>query len=172
MGSVCSLFGALTGESLDEHTWPVTDFPFDPRVRRESEALASEGYHIDIISLKGLNEKEFEIYKKMNIYRIPLQKHRGNIIQYIWDYSKFFIYSLIKLSMLIITKRYEIIHIHNMPDFLIFTAIIPKIFGAKLILDLHDPTPEVYMTKYSIGYTHPIIKFLILLEKFCIKFQV
>jgi glycosyltransferase involved in cell wall biosynthesis len=36
-----------------------------------------------------------------------------------------------------------------MPDFLVLTAIVPKILGAKLILDIHDPMPEFYMSKFS-----------------------
>ncbi len=106
----------------------------------------------------------------MNIYRLPIQKQRGSFLQYIREYFTFFVKSFAKLSRLSFYKRYRIIHVHNMPDFLIFTAIIPKIFGAKLILDLHDTSPEVYMTKYSVKYTHPIIKIMILIEKICIKF--
>jgi glycosyltransferase involved in cell wall biosynthesis len=36
-----------------------------------------------------------------------------------------------------------------MPDFLVFAAIIPRIFGAKIILDIHDPMPEFYMSRYK-----------------------
>ncbi len=96
-------------------------FPFDPRIRREAEALADEGYNIDILCLKGSHQN-------------------------------------------------RIIHVHNMLEILIFTAIIPKIFGAKLILNLHDTSPEVYIAKYSVQYSHPIIKFMILIEKIFIKF--
>ena len=30
-----------------------------------------------------------------------------------------------------------------MPDFLVFSALIPKLLGAKVVLDLHDPMPEL-----------------------------
>jgi glycosyltransferase involved in cell wall biosynthesis len=36
-----------------------------------------------------------------------------------------------------------------MPDFLVFTTIIPKLLGAKVLLDLHEPTPELWQTKYG-----------------------
>jgi glycosyltransferase involved in cell wall biosynthesis len=36
-----------------------------------------------------------------------------------------------------------------MPDFLIFSAILPKIMGVPLILDIHDPMPEVFLSKYG-----------------------
>ena len=51
-----------------------------------------------------------------------------------------------------------------MPDFLIFTAVIPKLLGAKVVLDMHDLMPEVYMAKY--GPRHwkwmvPVLRWLV-----------
>ena len=39
------------------------------------------------------------------------------------------------------------IHANNIPDFLVFAAVIPKLFGAKVILDIHDPIPELFLLK-------------------------
>lgn len=38
-----------------------------------------------------------------------------------------------------------------MPDFLVFTAVVPKLLGTKVILDMHDPMPELYMSKFHAG---------------------
>jgi len=57
-----------------------------------------------------------------------------------------------------------------MPDFLVFTGIIPKLFGAKIILDLHDPMPELYSAMFEIKPGHPVIKVLKFFEKISIKF--
>jgi glycosyltransferase involved in cell wall biosynthesis len=67
-------------------------------------------------------------------------------------------------------NRYDVIHVHNMPDFLVFTALLPKLFGSKIVLDLHDPMPELYMTKYAIGDDSAIIKLLKSLERWSINF--
>jgi len=75
------------------------------------------------------------------------------------------------LSLLYIYKRYSIIHVHNMPDFLVFCTIIPHIFGAKVILDLHDPMPELFMAKYSMKKYNKFIQFLCLQEKHSIQFS-
>ena len=45
-------------------------------------------------------------------------------------------------------NRYDVIHIHNMPDFLVFAAWYPKLTGAKLILDIHDVVPELFANKF------------------------
>jgi glycosyltransferase involved in cell wall biosynthesis len=38
-----------------------------------------------------------------------------------------------------------------MPDFLVFTAWLPKLAGSKIILDIHDIVPEFYASKFDIS---------------------
>lgn len=147
-----------------------SSYPDDPRPRREAEALAGHGYIIDTICIPYKNQKKEEKVGNINVHRISIKRKRENKLRYVYEYSLFFLLSLVKITFLHIKKRYSIIHIHNMPDVLVFCALIPKLFGAKVILDLHDPTPELYMTKYDLTERHIIIKFLIFLEKISIRF--
>ena len=62
-----------------------------------------------------------------------------------------------RLLALYARNRYHIIQIHNMPDFLVFSALIPKLFGAKLILDVCDPMPEFYRSKYAVGQKRSVM---------------
>ncbi len=146
-------------------------YPFDPRVRREAEALVGKGISVDVICLQYKDQIFIENYEGVNVYRIPLKRKRLSRLRYLWEYTSFFLVAFIKLSLLHIKKRYKVVQVHNMPDFLVFTALVPRIIGAKIILDLHDPTPEVYMTKYSIPITHPTIRFLLFLERMAILFS-
>ena len=57
-----------------------------------------------------------------------------------------------------------------MPDFLVFAAAVPKVFGSKVILDMHDVMPELYMCKYQVNYKNTIVKLLILIEKLSFTF--
>jgi len=63
-----------------------------------------------------------------------------------------------------------VIQFHTLPDFIIFAGIIPKICGAKLLLDMHEIMPEFYMSKFGVGMSHPLIKILMLLEKISVRF--
>ncbi|KJJ85938.1 group 1 glycosyl transferase [Candidatus Omnitrophus magneticus] len=144
-------------------------YPSDPRVRRSAEALVEEGIMVDVICLRANNESKEETFNGVNVYRLPIERKRGAKVQYLREYATFIIMSSLKLAWLHAKRGYHIVHIHNMPDILVLCAIIPKLTGAKVILDLHDPMPEVYMTKYSLPYTHPVIKILLLLEKFSIR---
>jgi len=146
-------------------------YPADIRVRREAEALVDTGITVDILCLRGKSEAKKEIVDGVQVYRIPLQRKRSRKIRYIWEYISFISLSFLFLSILYIHKRYKIIHIHNMPDFLVFSSLLPRICGSKIILDLHDPTPEVFMAKYRVGINHPLIKIIIKLEKYSIKYS-
>jgi glycosyltransferase involved in cell wall biosynthesis len=57
-----------------------------------------------------------------------------------------------------------------MPDFLVFSALIPKLRGAKVILDLHDPMPELFRSIYNLPEKHFITRWLEKLEKWSIAF--
>jgi glycosyltransferase involved in cell wall biosynthesis len=147
-----------------------SNYPKDSRVRREAEGLVKAGMSVDVISLRGDGELPNEQVNNVNTYRLNIKKKRGSKLQYLWQWSFFLIAAFVKLSWLQIVKKYHIVHLHNMPDFLVFSAFLPKLIGAKLILDLHDPMPDLFMTKYKITGYHPIIKVLELLEILSIKF--
>ena len=85
------------------------------------------------------------------------------------EYLLFAWISSFLLLYLQLRYRFKIVHIHTLPDFLIFAALWNKIFGAKLILDLHEIFPELYMARTGAAYDSFKVKLLILAEKYSIK---
>jgi glycosyltransferase involved in cell wall biosynthesis len=146
-------------------------YPADPRPRREAEALVHEGISVDMICLKGDYELNQEVINGVHVYRLPVKRKRGGKLSYLLEYACFIMMSFFTLSMLYMRKRYKIIHVHNMPDILVFSALLPRLCGSKIVLDLHDPMPEVYMAKYFISDKHPIIRLLCLIEKYSVWFS-
>ncbi|MBN1292604.1 MAG: glycosyltransferase family 4 protein [Candidatus Latescibacteria bacterium] len=124
-----------------------------------------------MICIKYGQELTKENVEGVNVYRIPLKRKRSGKIRYFWEYSSFLFLSFILLSYLHLRNKYDIIHVHNMPEFLVYSAIIPKITGSKIILDMHDPTPEIFITKYNIDTTDFLYRFLVYMEKKSIKFS-
>ena len=57
-----------------------------------------------------------------------------------------------------------------MPDVLVFSAIVPKFLGAKIILDLHDPMPELMQTIFKLPEDSFSVAMLKRLEKWSIHF--
>jgi glycosyltransferase involved in cell wall biosynthesis len=69
-----------------------------------------------------------------------------------------------------LTRRYDLVHVHNMPDILVFGATVPKLLGAKVILDLHDPMPELMQTIFRLPEKSLSVVILKRLEKLSIRF--
>lgn len=135
-------------------------YPEDPRVRREAEALASAGHEVDVICLRRLTEAAHEVVNGVTIYRLPLDHRRGSVRQYLAEYLTFFLLAFFKLTLLFVRRRYDIVQVNTMPDFLVFVAVICKLFGARVVLDMHECVPELYQTKYGLGPGRPAIKLL------------
>jgi glycosyltransferase involved in cell wall biosynthesis len=104
---------------------------------------------VDVICLQNKNEKRREVNSGVNIYRIPLKRSRKGISRYLYEYIVFFCRATIKLCSLYFRNRYDFIQVNTLPDFLVFATIIPKIFGAKVTIDLHEPAPELFGTLFG-----------------------
>ena len=141
----------------------------DARVRRYAESLARQGDEVDVICLREGNEAIFETHLGVNIYRINMSRRRGGMMSYFVEYFLAFIGFFCKLNTLNFKgHRYQLIHVHNFPNFLVFAAAIQKFLGAKILLDIHDPMPELFCSKYKINKRHPLIKLLYIEERISI----
>lgn len=139
-------------------------FPQDPRVHKEVRTLIEYGYNVDVICLKKRNQIIKEKSEKLNIYRIPAFNIKRSMLKYIFEYLYFFGAAFIFVNILNLRKKYKYIQINTMPNFLIFTGIIPKLLGAKIVLDVHEPMPELFSSLYK-GILSKIIFGILILEE-------
>lgn len=137
----------------------------DARVRGYAELLRSAGCMVDVLGLHELKAKEFVDESGVRLFSIPVSWTRKNRITYLLEYGLSFLLLGFLLTKLYFKNRYDVIHVHNMPDFLVFCAFIPKLLGAKIILDIHDPMPEVYVSKFLSGKSSIGLKLLRFEEK-------
>jgi glycosyltransferase involved in cell wall biosynthesis len=146
-------------------------YSYDARIPKEAEALVQQGMRVDCICLREKGYARSDVVNGVNIYRLPLGKYRGSsTIRYMLAYIFFFVLSFFMVTIFYFKQHYDIIQFHTLPDFIIFTGVIPKIFGAKLFLDMHEIMPEFYMSKFSVGRYHPLIVILKFLEKISVRF--
>ena len=128
-----------------------SSFPGDPRPRRAVEALLAEGMAVDLVCLAESNAPAKETNGRLMVRRVPLEHTRGGKLQYAYNYIAFILIAAFHLTIGLMRGRYDLVHIHNMPDVLVFSALVPKLFGAKVILDQHDPMPELMTTIYGLS---------------------
>src|SRR5262249_3972094 len=102
------------------------------------------------------------------VLRLPITHHRGGKFSYAYQYSTFILMSAAILAWRSLWRRYDLIYIHNMPDILVLSALLPKALGAKVILDQHDPMPELMMTIFNLEENSLEVRVIRKLEKWSI----
>lgn len=123
----------------------------DTRVKRYAETLARAGARVDILCPRDPATEGNAPGSSIRVFTIPVIHGDKNLAGYLAEYGIALIFYAGLLLRLYAANRYQIIHVHNMPDFLVFAALIPRLLGAKVILDIHDPMPEFYMSKFQSG---------------------
>lgn len=142
----------------------------DPRVRRKAEALSDAGYAVDVLALRPANGKKCYSMKGVNIRTISLGKERGSLARYFFEYAVFFLWAFARLNLQMLRGRYAVVDVNTLPDFLVFVPVVTKWMGTKVVLDMHEITPEFYMSKYGIAENSLMIRLLKWVEKISFGF--
>ena len=145
----------------------------DGRVTRYAEALAERGDEVDVFSLRRSRDtKPRECVTGVNVHRIQKRfgKREKSQFAFLLRLVRFLVVSSFWITRQHARKPYDIIHIHNIPDFLVFAAWYPKLTGARVILDVHDIVPEFYASKFGARENAWLVKMLKWIERASVRF--
>jgi glycosyltransferase involved in cell wall biosynthesis len=145
----------------------------DNRVIRYAEALGRRGDSVDAVAVsrRPAQPKEERI-GHVNVHRVQFRgrKDHRQKVGYLLPLLRFWASSCWWLCRNHLRKRYDLIHVHNVPDFLVFCAWLPKLMGAKVILDIHDIVPEFYASKFHLAEDSIGVRMLKRIEKAAASF--
>lgn len=143
-----------------------TFYERDNRVMRYAETLAKRGDEVDVISLRMVGLADEGVRQGVRVVHVQQRTvNEKNQIAYLVRVSLFFLRAMIRVSLNHIRKPYQLIHVHSVPDFLVFTAWLPRLMGAKVILDIHDLLPEFYADKFHCTKDSAIFKLMMWIER-------
>jgi glycosyltransferase involved in cell wall biosynthesis len=146
-----------------------TNYRRDPRVKREAEALVELGHRVVFLASRQRGEPNRETIAGVEVIKgFGLTNPRSSVVAYMIDYALFF--AVISLHLLRHPLRYRLIHINNMPDFLVFAAWLPRLLGRPVIHDVHDLMPELYLEKFNTGENSWLVRGLKLQERWAGRF--
>lgn len=123
--------------------------------RRQAEALVGDGFDVHVVCLRDRGEAARERVDGVEVHRLsPARAGTGRrwLVLCLFDQALFFLLAFVKLSYLDVKLRFLAVQVDAPPDCLIFTALMPKLAGAKLVLYLKAPTPEVVGSLVGGGY--------------------
>lgn len=126
-----------------------TDYSWDARVKREAGTLTSD-FDVTILCLKENEGKRSYVSDGVQVEELDIEKYSGNNpLRYLLSYLHFSILCFLLCTKFLFQKKIDVLHVHNMPNSLVFSGLIPWVFGKKIVLDVHDCMPEVYSTKFG-----------------------
>ena len=144
----------------------------DPRILQYASALTGRGDTVDVIALRPDGDLcPYNCHKGVNVYRIQARKvNETGIFSYVSRIVRFLLRATLFLARMHRAHPYDVIHVHNVPDFLVFAAVYPRWKGVPVILDIHDVLPELYASKFKIGHTSVLFKLLTMVERLSASF--
>jgi glycosyltransferase involved in cell wall biosynthesis len=127
-----------------------THAPTDPRVRRHCESFARRGWRVYQVGVAAGDEGRVGRLGNIVLIRWLRPRYRGGrLLHYLWSYAAFFIWVRRVLARLNRDRAIRILQINNIPNFLIWAATGARRAGVRLVLDIHDPEPELFLSKFG-----------------------
>src|SRR5256885_2570330 len=143
----------------------------DARIKQYARALVERGDSVDVIALRQPGQPAQSVMNGVNVFRIQTRKinERGPL-SYLFRILRFLLVAAAFIARRRLSQKYQLIHVHSVPDFLVFAAIVPKLLGTPVVLDIHDVLPEFYASKFHVARGSFVFRCLPLVERLSIAF--
>jgi glycosyltransferase involved in cell wall biosynthesis len=123
-------------------------------VRRQSDALLEAGYEVDVIGLREPGEPARETAGALRLLRLPVSRTFLGFAGHVVEYVAFTAMAAWRLAREHRSRRYDLVQVATVPDFLDFAALPEKLGGVPLLLDLHEDMPEFFRDRFA----HPLLR--------------
>lgn len=142
----------------------------ETRVQRQAEILVSSGYAVDVVCLRNEGEPPHDTYRGVEIHRLGQQIDKRSLIHQLMGYVKFTIRAGVRLTKMHRRAPYRSVQVHNLPDFLVFSALVPKLKRVPVILDLHDLMPEFFAGRFGTNRRSLACRLIVWQERLACRF--
>jgi glycosyltransferase involved in cell wall biosynthesis len=138
----------------------------DNRIIRYAEALAERGDRVDVYSLARPGQTSERVLRGVHVHCLQTrQRNERGPLSYLGRMGRFLLASARALRRDHREQPFHVIHVHSVPDFEVFAAWFPKLRGARVILDIHDPVPDLFACKFGLGENSASIRILRFFER-------
>ena len=105
-------------------------FPTEVRVAAEVRAAVAAGFEVDVIALRDEGQEPTGTAEGARYFRLPVDHvHGSGLGAMLKEYLGFTALSTVKAARLALRRRYDVVQVHNPPDFLVVAAAIPAPAG-------------------------------------------
>ncbi|HEX9695533.1 MAG TPA: glycosyltransferase family 4 protein [Actinomycetota bacterium] len=142
----------------------------DTRPRRHAEALTDAGFRVDVLCCRDDGESSKEEHRGVRIHRLPFRRERGGKARYLFEYASFVVVAALAIAAMHLRRRYALIWILSIPNAMVFAGIVPRAMGTPVVLDVRDPMPEFFSSKYGLSPDSRIYRALLTEERLSLRF--
>jgi glycosyltransferase involved in cell wall biosynthesis len=122
----------------------------EPRGEREARAAVDAGYRVDVICLRSGDEPAAENIDGVRITRLPGEHIRGaSTLRFFTEYVRFAFRAMGSVLKLHRRDPIAVVYVHAPPDFLIVSALLPKLLGSGVVLDIHDLSSHMFNIRFG-----------------------
>jgi glycosyltransferase involved in cell wall biosynthesis len=126
-----------------------TTYLHDSRVRRHAEAVAERGHEIDVMVMAAGEPRKLS---GVNLIGLPVARYRGaSHSSYMSVYARFFSRAAALAIRRSVKRPYDAVIVCTMPDAAVLSALPLRLFQSRILLDIHDTMPELYLDKFGDG---------------------
>ena len=148
----------------------VRQFPFDTHLRREVDVLLDAGYEVDVVCMRRPGESRRERRGRLTIWRMPVEHRRASALRYPVEHAAFLATAVLAVAALHMRRRFDLVQVNTPPDSVVLAAVVPKVMGTPILLDLVECTPEFFATRFGTSPKHPMFRILGTAEQAAIRF--
>jgi glycosyltransferase involved in cell wall biosynthesis len=123
-------------------------YPQDTRVRNEAESLAEVGLHVTVLAPRGRAQTAYQWINGVEVHRYRMVWAGRSSLSYAAEYTVAHV-QLITRSLIALARGARVLHIHGPPDTLFVAAIFARLARRKVVFDLHDSGPELFLAKFG-----------------------
>ena len=140
-----------------------TDYTGDARVRREAETLAAHDFRVRCLTTRNGGAPKTYALEGVSVQELDVSKYRGKSTRaYLSSYLKFLAAATVECARMMARGELDVVHAHNIPNFIVFAGLLPRLAGRKVVLDVHDSVLETFAAKFPPG---PLVRQALLLEE-------
>jgi glycosyltransferase involved in cell wall biosynthesis len=127
-------------------TFPVGE----PRVAAEVRSAIEAGFDVDVITLRRDGDRAREVVEGVRVVRVPISHRRG--ASFAWTAAEYFGFAAAATAILAarsVRRPYAVVEVASPPDFLIACALIPRLLGSCVLLDVHDLSSDMFAMRFG-----------------------
>ena len=145
-------------------------FMRDTRPRRHAQAFVDAGWEVDVLCARDEGEPKREQVAGVNVRRLPTRRRRGSKGRYAFEYASFGAMALGAVSTMHLRRRYHIVYVFGIPNLIVRSTLVPHLVGTRIILDMRDPLPEFFQSRYGFPDDHRAVRALLLEERISCRY--